>query len=89
MRLPQIFHSLHKRLQRMFEKNSEDGESATPSIQDIAGRLAEEQQRLRQLEATTMPKERTLLVLGSKCVVSFKNVKFRNVLQCQRTKCVS
>ncbi|XP_017006267.2 cytoplasmic dynein 2 light intermediate chain 1 [Drosophila takahashii] len=68
MRLPQIFHTLHKRLQRMFEKSNEGGESATPSIQDIAGRLAEEQQRLRQLEATTMPKERTLLVLGSKCV---------------------
>ncbi|EDW88639.1 cytoplasmic dynein 2 light intermediate chain 1 [Drosophila yakuba] len=68
MRLPQILHSLHKRLQKMFEKRTEGGESATPSIQDIAGRLAEEQQRLRQLEATTAPKERTLLVLGSKCV---------------------
>ncbi|KAH8409898.1 hypothetical protein KR009_000344 [Drosophila setifemur] len=69
MRLPQIFHSLHKRFRKMFEKNTEGGEgSATPSIQDIAGRLAEEQQRLRQLEATTMPKEKTLLVLGSKCV---------------------
>ncbi|KAH8281365.1 hypothetical protein KR054_000074 [Drosophila jambulina] len=68
MRLPQIFHNLHKRLQKMFEKNNEGGASGTPSIQDIAGRLAEEQQRLRQLEATTMPKERTLLVLGSKCV---------------------
>ncbi|KAH8327810.1 hypothetical protein KR067_000546 [Drosophila pandora] len=68
MRLPQIFHSLHKRLQRMFEKSHEGGDSATPSIQDIAGRLAEEQQRLRQQEATAMPKERTVLILGSKCV---------------------
>ncbi|XP_033161966.1 cytoplasmic dynein 2 light intermediate chain 1 isoform X2 [Drosophila mauritiana] len=68
MRLPLIFHSLHQRLQKMFVKRNEGGETATPSIQDIAGRLAEEQQRLRQLEATTTPKERTVLVLGSKCV---------------------
>ncbi|XP_017152823.1 cytoplasmic dynein 2 light intermediate chain 1 [Drosophila miranda] len=68
MRLPQIFLSWHKRILRMFEKSTEGGDNATPSIQDIAGRLAEEQQRLRQLEATSMPKERTLLVLGSKCV---------------------
>lgn len=69
MRLPQIFHILHKRLQRMFEKSHDGGDSGTPSIQDIAGRLAEEQQRLRQQEATAMPKERTVLILGSKCVV--------------------
>ncbi|XP_068140936.1 LOW QUALITY PROTEIN: cytoplasmic dynein 2 light intermediate chain 1 [Drosophila tropicalis] len=53
----------------MFEmKNQEINENATPSIQDIAGKLAEEQQRLRQLEATSMPREKTLFVLGSKCV---------------------
>ncbi|KAM8714949.1 hypothetical protein ACLKA7_002060 [Drosophila subpalustris] len=52
----------------MFEKGNENSLSAMGSIQEIAGRLAEEQQRLRQLEATTSPKERTLFVLGSKCV---------------------
>ncbi|EDV99438.1 GH13023 [Drosophila grimshawi] len=54
----------------MFEKSNENSLSAThpSSIQEIAGRLSEEQQRLRQVEATTAPKERTLFVLGSKCV---------------------
>ncbi|EDW29134.1 GL18577 [Drosophila persimilis] len=75
MRLPQIFLSWHKRILRMFEKSTEGGDNATPSIQDIAGRLAEEQQRLRQLEATSMPKERTLLVLGSKCVVRERGLR--------------
>ncbi|KAH8293253.1 hypothetical protein KR018_005756 [Drosophila ironensis] len=68
MRLPQIIQSLHKRFQQMFQKGNETSADASPSIQDIAGRLAEEQQRLRQQEASAMPKERTLLILGSKCV---------------------
>lgn len=55
----------------MLDKSNPSSLSATGTIQEIAGRLAEEQERLRQLEAsTTAPKERTLFVLGSKCVVS-------------------
>lgn len=55
----------------MFDKSNPSSLSAAGSIQEIAGRLAEEQERLRQLEASsTAPKERTLFVLGSKCVVS-------------------
>lgn len=53
----------------MFEKSNENSLTAMGSIQEIAGRLAEEQQRLRQSESSSSPKERTLFVLGSKCVV--------------------
>lgn len=70
MRLPQFLINLQLKLQKMFEKSSDNSLSAMGSIQEIAGRLTEDQQRLRQLEAATSPKERTLFVLGSKCVVS-------------------
>lgn len=71
MRLPQFLYKLHAKMQRMFEKGNENSLSAAGSIQEIAGRLAEEQERLRQVEAAiTAPKERTLFVLGSKGVVS-------------------
>ncbi|XP_062121115.1 LOW QUALITY PROTEIN: cytoplasmic dynein 2 light intermediate chain 1 [Drosophila sulfurigaster albostrigata] len=68
MRLPQFLYNWQKKLHKMFEKSSENSLTSSGSIQEIAGRLAEEQQRLRQLEATSSPKERTLFVLGSKCV---------------------
>ncbi|XP_030561841.1 cytoplasmic dynein 2 light intermediate chain 1 [Drosophila novamexicana] len=69
MRLPQFLYKLHAKMQRMFEKGNENSLSAAGSIQEIAGRLAEEQERLRQVEAAiTAPKERTLFVLGSKGV---------------------
>ncbi|KAH8403103.1 hypothetical protein KR222_005235 [Zaprionus bogoriensis] len=68
MRVPQFLLNLQKKLHRMFEKSGESSLSAMGSIQEIAGRLAEEQQRLRQAEASASPRERTLFVLGSKCV---------------------
>ncbi|ALC38971.1 CG3769, partial [Drosophila busckii] len=52
----------------MFEKANDSSFSVTGSIQEIAGRLAEEQEVMRLLEVTTTPKECTLFVLGSKCV---------------------
>lgn len=71
MRLPQFLVNWQKKLHKMFEKSNENSLTAMGSIQEIAGRLAEEQQRLRQSEASASPKERTLFVLGSKCVVGF------------------
>ncbi|XP_017857147.1 PREDICTED: cytoplasmic dynein 2 light intermediate chain 1 [Drosophila arizonae] len=69
MRLPQFLYTIHGKLRSMLDKSNPSSLSATGTIQEIAGRLAEEQERLRQLEAsTTAPKERTLFVLGSKCV---------------------
>ncbi|XP_030371564.1 cytoplasmic dynein 2 light intermediate chain 1 [Scaptodrosophila lebanonensis] len=68
-RLPQILLFLNKKMHKMFDKDASSIQSSGPqSIQEIAVKLAEEQQRLRQLEASSAPKERTLFVLGSKGV---------------------